>query len=268
MRLKLTLRPDSPRCIIPINYQYQLSSAIYSILANADPEYTRWLHEQGYCTPQGKPIKLFVFSKLFIPDVKRQNSALLLRNFPLCNFYIESPIFQDFVQNFVIGLFSSQNLIIESSYGKEKFQILQVETLPEPSFSSRTKFKCLSPIVVSTIREEENGRRVHYYRPLESGLSDAVKNNLLSKYRAIYHHDPEDTTLKFEADKSYIRRRGGERGVSKLIHIKEGSRDVTYVKAFELPFTLSGSLELIKIAYQCGVGQKNSMGFGMVEVVH
>jgi CRISPR-associated endoribonuclease Cas6 len=32
------------------------------------------------------------------------------------------------------------------------------------------------------------------------------------------------------------------------------------------PFILSGSKELMRLAYDCGVGEKNAAGFGMIEV--
>ncbi|NOZ60495.1 MAG: CRISPR-associated endoribonuclease Cas6 [Calditrichaeota bacterium] len=267
MRVKLTLRTARKFSTIPINYQYQLSSAIYQILSQSSPEFSLWLHEQGYSTPQGKPIKLFVFSKLYIPGVKSRNGALIARNFTPCTLHIESPMLQDFVQNFVIGLFSSQEISINSQYGSAKFAVQQVETVPEPEFSEEMKFKCLSPIVVSTARKKEGQIQEHYYRPLEPDLSEAIRKNLISKYETLYHRHPENDSLTFALDEHYLRRRGGEEKLSKLIKIKEGMAEETRIKAFECPFYLKGSTELMKVAYECGIGQKNSMGFGMVDVV-
>lgn len=264
MRVKLTLKPAKRTCIIPINYQYQLSSAIYSILSSASPEYSQWLHEIGYTAPNGKPLKLFVFSKLFVPRVKIYDGALIVRNYSPCLLQIQSPMLQDFVQNFVVGLFSAQSIVIASRYGKETFYIQQVETLPEPDFSEEMKFKCLSPIVASTMRD--NGEE-HYFRPNEPELGEAIRKNLISKFETIHRHPPKDDNLNFELDEQYIERRGGVKRISKLIHIKEGTSEETRIKAFECPFYLKGSIELIKTAYECGIGQKNSMGFGMVEVV-
>jgi CRISPR-associated endoribonuclease Cas6 len=33
------------------------------------------------------------------------------------------------------------------------------------------------------------------------------------------------------------------------------------------PITIEGNPELIRLAYESGLGEKNSMGFGMLEVV-
>ena len=65
MRIKVILVTDVP-ISIPINYQYQLSSAIYNLLQKADQEYARELHQKGY-EFGSKKFKLFTFSSLF-PD--------------------------------------------------------------------------------------------------------------------------------------------------------------------------------------------------------
>ena len=49
--------------VLPINYQYPLSAAIYRIISKGDKEYANLLHEKGY----GKGFKLFTFSQLNVP---------------------------------------------------------------------------------------------------------------------------------------------------------------------------------------------------------
>ncbi len=267
MRVKLKLRSIQNRCILPINYQYHLSSAIYNILSQSSSEFSEWLHEKGYLTKQGKPLKFFVFSKLYIPKVKRENASLIVRKTSQCSLFVDSPIIDDFVQNFVVGLFSSNQIEIKSIYGRANFFIEQVEAVSEPTFKNKMKFKCLSPIVVSKGKEKNGQFYEHYFRPLEPDLSESIRKNLISKYHTLRHTLPENQELEFQIDMEYLKKRGGEEKISKLIHIKEGTSEETRVKAFETPFYLSGSPELMKIAYECGIGHKNSMGFGMVEVV-
>lgn len=38
----------SSSIVIPVNYQYPLSSAIYSIISKGDATYADFLHENGY----------------------------------------------------------------------------------------------------------------------------------------------------------------------------------------------------------------------------
>lgn len=60
MRFMLMLRGKTSKPIIPANYSYPLSAAIYKILSRADSEYAAFLHEKGY----GKGFKLFSFSQI------------------------------------------------------------------------------------------------------------------------------------------------------------------------------------------------------------
>ena len=47
MRLKILLEPLTQKNLIPINYQYQLSCAVYNVMRNGSEEYANWLHEVG-----------------------------------------------------------------------------------------------------------------------------------------------------------------------------------------------------------------------------
>ena len=62
MRVKIICNVVSGVCL-PINYNYLLASAIYQFLRLSDPEYARFLHEDGYITGS-KRFKLFTFSQL------------------------------------------------------------------------------------------------------------------------------------------------------------------------------------------------------------
>lgn len=67
MRFQLTLIPDSSSGIIPVNYQYPVSAAIYKLIAQADEGYASFLHNKGYQLSSGKSFKLFSFSDLRVP---------------------------------------------------------------------------------------------------------------------------------------------------------------------------------------------------------
>jgi CRISPR-associated endoribonuclease Cas6 len=265
MRIRLTLRPQEKETVIPINYQYPLSAAIYKILSNGSPDYATWLHARGYLSPDKKPIKLFVFSKLFIPQVKIKQNALIAHHYHRCTMIVSSPMLEDFVQNFVIGLFATQKIEIGSKEVVGRFIIEQVETLPTPEFSRTTRFKCLSPITLSTKKEKYGSLQEHYYRPSEPELAEAIRDNLIAKYETVHQKQPDDSRLEFKLDKEYLQKKGGDLGLSKLIIIKEGTSEETKVKAFECLFYLTGSQELQQIAWDCGIGQRNSLGFGMVD---
>src|SRR5690554_6855265 len=63
MRFKIRLTRTSQGKYLPINYQYELSSAIYKVINRADSAFSNFLHSQGYLA-FGNQFRLFTFSRL------------------------------------------------------------------------------------------------------------------------------------------------------------------------------------------------------------
>jgi CRISPR-associated endoribonuclease Cas6 len=259
MRLQLVLRPQAKRAIVPFNYQYPLSAAIYRILHRASPEYARFLHDRGYAAPSGRLMKLFTFSKLNIPNVRPANGGLEGSGGPW-TLQVGSPMLDEFVQHFVLGLFHSAEVSIGAAGFHAVFRIEQVESLASPEFGEKMRFRCLSPVVISTMHEHNGRLQPYYYRPDDPKLGESIRKNLLEKYEIVNLRKAEDDRLQF-----YLESQDKPR--SKLIKIKEGSAEETHLKAFETFFTLEGSAELMQAAWECGIGEHNSQGFGMVEAI-
>ncbi|MBN2103635.1 CRISPR-associated endoribonuclease Cas6 [bacterium] len=261
MRLEITLQNPSA-CSIPVNYQYPLSAAIYRILNAASAEFAQFLHEHGYIGQDGKPRKLYTFSFLNFKDryILKRNRFHLKAHSSL-SFILSSPMLQDFIQNFVQGLFVSQIIRI----GVAEFYIMQVESLPDPEFQSPMVFRPLSPIVVATMIDTSKGVKTYYYRTEDEELPEAVRQNLIKKHQTAYGRPPDDNRLNVTIDKEYLekQRRSGK-PVSKLIILCQGRPDETRIKGFVVPIKMKGSDELMKTAWECGVGDKCSMGFGCV----
>ncbi len=264
MRLKLSLLPQSPRTAVPINYNYPLSAALYKTLRQAEPEYAAWLHDRGYASPNRRFYKLFTFSRLFIPVARRDGSVLIAGDERPWHLLVSSPMEDDFVQNFVLGLFQEQTLEIGGPGAVGRFLIGSVEALPVPEFRSPIRGVMLSPLVCTTMREHNGKQQPYYFRPQDAGLSAALHQNLLNKYEVVHGRPCEDETFEIQLDMDYFNRKNGK--VSKLLHIKEGTAEETRIKAFEMPFRMSGNPDLLRIAWECGLGDKNSLGLGMIEV--
>jgi len=268
MRLHLSLLPMAPQPAVPVNYQYYLSSAIYHLLALASPEYATWLHERGYQSAADRYLKMFTFSKLDIPAARFERGWLIAGNARPWQLQLSSPMENDFVQNIVLGLFQQQEIEIRAQNTATRFLIEQVEALAPPVFREEMRFVTLSPIVLSTKREHKGKLQAYYYRAADAELSEAVRKNLLAKYEIIFGHTAEDDRLEFIIDASYLQRKGGPEKVSKLLTIKEGTPEETRIKGFECPFTLRGNPDLMRVAWECGIGEHTAMGCGMVEAVN
>jgi len=261
----LTLRQQRPVERIPLNYSYYLAAAIYNTLSKSSSEYATMLHDQGYA-PEGRrqKFKYFTFSNLQIPIRTIERGEIVSRS-RLITLYLSSPK-EEFLQHLILGLFSEGPLRINNAlFGKEC-----IEKLPEPEWSENMIFSMLSPLAVSVYRDPSAGMNTkEYLRYDDPRLSDMLLHNLQAKYRGLFGCEPPENgvpfSMKFEEE--YLKRvRDKGRSVEKLITIKDSNGRETRVKAIQCPFTVTGNPELIKVGYECGFGENNSMGFGMVKV--
>ena len=53
----------------------------------------------------------------------------------------------------------------------------------------------------------------------------------------------------------------------KLITIKEATSKEIKLKGFITPISIKSTIDIQKIAYFCGIGEKNSLGFGCLELI-
>lgn len=271
MRLRLTIRPLQLRANIPLSYSYFLSSAIYRWIEESSPEYSSFLHSE-------KLFKHFCFSQLFGERSHVQNGRIFFESGKIL-WYVGMPV-EKTLQHFVTGIFERKEFFIDREYAT--FVIEQVETLAEPTWTRRIKFRTLSPVTVSVAGLAEgnlqSGSRsaegylrpklsARYLKANDPKLVEALRKNILHRFEVLYGNMPEDSDFRCIPDMDYITHRGGADRVSKLVTIKEGHPDETRVRGFRCPVTLDGNPELIKLAYESGLGEKGSIGFGMLEAV-
>jgi len=275
LRLKLKIHPYHRHTSIPINYAYYLSSAIYRWIEKSSSELSKALHD-GYPLNTSKSnsnnsgnlkhtYKFFCFSQLF-PQSSTVKDRLIHIDGDAILWYIGMHI-EDILKHFIIGIFEKQEFFIGSP--ENKFYVNQVEVIPDPEWKREMKFKALSPITVSVpcgAYGNSLSFQARYLKADDPELSSVLRKNILRRYEFLYGSIPEDNEFNVTLDEDYIKKRGGANGVSKLITIKEGLRDETKVRGFICPLTIQGNPELIKLAYDSGLGEKGSMGFGMLEV--
>jgi CRISPR-associated endoribonuclease Cas6 len=255
MRFKLSLQVDHQVYgnRLPINYQYELSAWIYKIIAHGDRHYAEWLHQNGF-TEKHRNFKLFVFSHIYSPGIKiSEDKSRLIFHSDKASFYL-SLLPEKSTETFIKGIFKEQAFSIGDRVSKVQFSVQQIELIPSPDFTGDYVFKTLSPVVVS--RGQENGRPPRYAHPEEEDYGQQIISNQLEKYKSFYQRPFEGTNFKYEV-LSPAR--------SKLIRIKAGTKEETFVRGFLFTFRLEADKELLKVMYEAGMGEKNAQGFGCVE---
>ncbi|HWQ33385.1 MAG TPA: CRISPR-associated endoribonuclease Cas6 [Blastocatellia bacterium] len=253
MRVKLTLQAQTRHPSLPVTINYAIAGLVYRILGQASEQFATRLHDEGFAD-EGRRFKLFTFSRLSLRRSHLSGQRLVLDD-PAAELLISSPV-SEFIEHFVTGLFQSEQFHLAGT----AFVLTAAETLPLPDFSAATSFRALSPITES-VRDEQN--RVRFLTP-EDDWSAVVQRNLLRKYRALYGHDPTDTSLRWQWDHEYLRSIAAQgKRASALIDINS-----IRVRGWLAPFTVEGSRELLELGYEAGFGSRNSMGFGMAGMIN
>lgn len=245
MRAVINFKLNSP-LILPIQYNHIIHGAILNWIENE--EYQKFIHDQGFKV-ENRKYKLYTFSKLqgrFTMDSKNKKI-----------------IYHSGV-NLLISSYDERLLscIVNSLIIKHKIRILDydveidnIETYCRNVDSNEIKVYTKSPITVYSTFQVNDKNKTYYYSPYEEEFGQLIQRNLINKYVAFHGKEPDDKNFSIEL---LDRRKPKE---SAIIYKN------ILIKGWSGEFLLKGSKELLNIAYQAGVGSKNSQGFGCIECI-
>ncbi|MGC8734788.1 MAG: CRISPR-associated endoribonuclease Cas6 [bacterium] len=254
MRIKLTFYSDKA-IILPVHYNYILQSFIYNNII--DPYLSEFIHNKAYLY-NNRRFKLFVFSKIFPKGIVKDKIITINKEF---YFYISS-VLDDLLANLAKSFVLNEKFYLF----KNIVYLKSIEVIKYPSIFSTDKLyinkvaiNLLSPITVySTLSNSENLKKTYYYSPLEKEFYKLIKLNLLKKYNSFYLTNLSEDNFNFNLELDFF----DYRRHSKVIMYKGNY----VIKCFEGSFFVSGNRDIIKFAYDVGLGAKNSQGFGMFDI--
>ena len=257
MKFKVTLNINRKYGdLLPFNYQYEQSAVIYRILAQADTQYASWLHENGYLLNGSKRFKLFCYSPFIFEKVRPLPEAGCLKIIGERAVWYISFIPEKSTLEFIQGIFAHQSFTIGNKKYQVAFDVVGVEAIPMPQLSEEMAFVALSPICVKL--HEDN--KTQYLSPDNPMFVEGILKGLKARYESIHGQpfDMEDKEFSFELTDNKVK--------SKLITIKANTPYESRVRGYLCSFRLKAPLELMKIAYEGGVGEQCSQGFGFIEI--
>lgn len=260
MKFKITLEQQETGGVLPINYQYPLSAAIYKILNQADQEYAKFLHSTGY----GKGYKFFAFSDLK-GKFKIKQDRMHLR-FPIVSFHINFHL-PKASKNFIKGIFQSRKIDVFDKHSGVYFEVKNIEALSE-SFPEKkakdiveTVFKPHSALVCGVKNEKGN---YNFLYPENSDFTESLLYNWQQKIKANYDEKTAENALLNAEVEFYDK--GKPR--SRLVTIKAGTPAETKIKGF-LNFKIQVQAEkrFVQLLQNCGAGLYNAQGMGYVQSI-
>ena len=242
MRGKITILKRSS---VPIdyNYQYGIASMLYKKLAESDVELANETHSHtGF--------KFYTFSNLVLEDKKRCETGL---SFNRAHFFLSSPD-DRFIKSFAEGLLMNPEFYLEGLHRRADFTIERIEILTPPQFSNECTFKTLSPIYIKTQRYHNGKIRETDLYPNEPKFYENMHKNLIERYTEFYNTPPE---------KDYFDTIKTTNIKPKRIKIAENYRRCSLMN-----LQIQAAPQLLKFAYDAGLGEKNAMGFGCVDIIN
>lgn len=244
MRVNLTLKFDKG-LDLPIDYNYIVQAALLKWLG--DESYSKFIHDTGYqCA--GRKYKMYTFSRLkgnFDFDrVKKR-----IRFDDNVNLIIASAD-DRFLSYLVNNVIKNDRVNLVNNIGTVESVECRKDEIGEDEIVETE-----SPIVNYSTFDNGLGKKTYYYSPDEKEFSVFSRNNLIKKYNALYGRDPENSDFSIEPFQSSR--------IRQSVVLYKGF----IIKGWRGRFHIKGSKELMNLAYNTGIGSKNSQGFGCIRLL-
>lgn len=253
--IKLKLHSDSQN-LLPINYQYPLSAAIYKILDKGDAEYAKFLHEEGY----GKGYKFFTFSDLKLKFKLNGDRMVILDSaveFVVCFHLPEAS------KTFVEGLFRSQEIVIADKKSRATFYIESIVSMQNPlkNIEDRALVKIATKPISMVVTGSKNEKGNYDFRmPDEAEFVVNLIYGWRNKIREAFDDEAaENAILMIEVE--FFKRPYR----SRLAHIKSGLTKIRGSVNYKLHLT--AEKRFLDLILNSGIGLYTAQGMGCLEVV-
>lgn len=241
MRLKIDFLLEGKRNILPFNYSYKLAAVILGAIYKSNKELADSIHNGGR-------YKYLTFSQIQIPKREIAGDRIRILSEKVY-FYVSSPS-RNILNSVVEGFLTDPMVQIDHTF----FRVEKVKIYNTPKFGrGKYLFSTLSPIVLRVMRTINGEKQPRYLYVTDDEFMDRLKENLLRKYAVYYGEEP--------ADKSFR--------ILRVYSFKPVAFEVkgTYHRGNKIVFSATGSPELLKFAYESGLGEKTAMGFGMIKLM-
>jgi CRISPR-associated endoribonuclease Cas6 len=250
MRVTFRFEPESGVLELPVHYNHFVQAAIYR---NLDEALADWLHKEGYSYGKRR-FKFFTFSRL-LSRTRRYNPVTKTLEIKGQFTLKVGSLDVDFLESLMLHLVKKGEMKLNGTV----CHLVTAEVEMPVKASGPITVRTLSPIVVySTLTDATSRKKTYYYNPWEQDFQEKILANLMRKWVA-FHKCGEPPPLV----RAYIKPlRVNKR--NEVIAIFKG----TVIKGWTGIYELQLPEPYFSLAYDAGLGSKNSQGFGMVEVVN
>jgi len=266
VRVRLTFSV-APPASLDLNYNHAQQGLVYALLGMGDAEFARFLHDEGF-GPAGRRFKAFCFSPIRSPGSRVVGSRLVLTA-SMLQFDVASP-----VRRLAEALMAVPRGL-RARLGPLRLTLKDVRPVPLCDFTEGTVTALARSAWVVSVPVGRGGTK--YLVPGEDPvevIASALTRSVLERVRGLMAAavpldvpiDPARLRFSVTLDRGYLSRRAAAgRPVTRLISVRSDDGAVVKVRGVVCPLMLCGSVEMLRLAFDLGVGEKTSLGFGFIE---
>ncbi|BDD12948.1 CRISPR-associated endoribonuclease (plasmid) [Fulvitalea axinellae] len=259
MRVELIFTVRGEGRMLPMDYQYALSSWVYGVIRQSDSDFSSFLHDRGYADGN-KRFKFFTVSELNLYPFKawreRKVFEVLENTFKVQLSFLVDRAYREFVK----GLFLRQRGTLGDRFSRVEFEVTGIRSLASPVFGEVMRYRSVSPLFLKV--REESGRVVHL-SPEDKRYEDALFGNLREKCRTLALHGEGEAVLEREDFGFRLLRTRG----SRILRLHPYTEREIRNRVYHLDFELRAPVAVQEVAYFAGLGADCSMGCGMLSVL-
>ncbi|WP_022854100.1 CRISPR-associated endoribonuclease Cas6 [Thermodesulfatator atlanticus] len=248
--MRISLRFFAEKLILPVHYNHILQAFIYRSL---DETLARFYHEEGYRFLKRR-FKLFTFSRLLAKDrsFDAQSRTITFKG-PVC--LKISAVDDRLLESLATYLVKKGSFRL----GRNTCELDAVEVEMPVSPEGPVLVRAISPITTySTLTTPEGKKKTYFYTPFEAEFSEKLLENLRRKAAAYWGEGAELPPL----NGAYIRPLRVSKKNEAIVNFKG-----YWIKGWTGLYEVNLPRLYFELAYDAGLGAKNSQGFGMIEVV-
>ncbi|MEO0238268.1 MAG: CRISPR-associated endoribonuclease Cas6 [candidate division WOR-3 bacterium] len=242
MKIKIVFK-TSQKCFVPLNYQQYLTQFVYENIGEYSREYANFLSKKGYQL-KSKTFKMFCFSFLYFEDFIINEDKIIIEENKKITWYFASPI-DKLLHCFIDSILKKRYF----SFCNQNFYLLNVDAILNPFIKEKMLVIPESVIVFS--KKIKDGYAKYIVDDFNE-ISRIATNNLQSKFFLLTGKENKNEIKLYPIV---------EKVKTKLVIYKD-----IKIKGIFDNLIIEGDKTLIEVAYHCGLGEKNSMGFGSIQL--
>lgn len=242
--MKFNLLFKSNKDISGVNTLHIVQAWLFQNFERVDSKLTAWLHDEGYFI-ENKKMKPLNFSPLYKTSQKHIYGIKVSS--------LDKNVLRLITQTLVDPL--PLTISLKNGNAAElKLENIKIKRFYPWRYG--TKFFTLSPII---LKDQHGFVKLDFENPDDvEKARQIIENNLAWKYKALYGEECTGGIEYFIPKKM---------NPSFYTNFELNTGQKIPLTGYTGEFLIHGDMDLIRVAYYCGIGAKNACGFGCVEQV-